>query len=895
MEEGGGKLGLREVQLAALLHDIGKFEQRSGSKGNHAAIGSAFLERYFSKDIADIVAQHHWYIEDIKRENKDSVLIVKIADHISSGEREEREKGETGDPSVEPLLSIFCKIDIGRGNLPQERYYPISPMTLGADIFPRDLKEYKDEKNMWNLQKEYRNLWKEFVKEMEKVGADFETLYHLLWKYTWCIPSAVWRDIPDIALFDHLRTTAAIATCLEYQSLGEKRLENLFRGVTEYWRTKQQNNGRDLNELLEIFKEKASGEEIVEFIEKQNFLLIGGDISGIQKFIYNIKSPQMAQKGMAKRLRGRSFYLSLLGESIAHYILSRLSLPITNLLWCSGGHFYILAPNKFLEDLVEIEKELNTMMLREFQGELFIILGWEPGTAYDVIEFSQFLDRCKEKIAEKKKRKALSAIKELVDLNLTRSILPKGCKIQTCSICGLDYIGENSKKCPLCSRHREIGGKLPKIKYLTEVIANDKPKKCDILFQFGEKDDTRYIGWRISDTNPDIDFGVPVTDSIIRVYNINSTDLDFSIPREVARAFKFYGKIVPTDKGESISFDRIAKFPQGIERLGILRMDVDSLGKIFSVGLQENNRTVSRISTLSRMLDMFFAGYLNNIAERFSVFEEQLNTLCRDCEERVSEPDVKVLEAKIEFKDGVIKNYVMITSNGVLNAELICPRCNKENRPISLIYTTYSGGDDLFVVGPWDIILDFALTVRDEFSRYTAENKNITISGGTFICRSRFPIGRAARIAGENLDKFSKKFPEKDAITVFGETISWKCPTHNSKWNGFDRLLSYGRILEDYIGNGKISKSFLYSILSFWEESFRDISRDLDYVPYEEAERRKSYLPRFKYILARNVSRKGGEEELFSDLDKNIPKIIPWARIPVNWALLRNRGEKKWR
>lgn len=894
-------MGIREVQFAALLHDIGKFKQRSGSEGNHAAISSAFLERYFSKAVADIVIQHHSSIGEIKAENKDSVLIVKIADHISSGEREEREKGETGNPKVEPLLSIFCKVDIEKGSKPDDKYYPVSPLTLSGDIFPRDLKEYRNEKNMWNLQGEYKKLWKEFVKELERVGTDFETLYHLLWKYTWCIPSAVWKDIPDIALFDHLRTTAAIATCLKYQSLGEKSLENLFRGVTGYWSTKQQNDGKSLNELREFFKEKASREEYVEFIEKQNFVLIGGDISGIQNFIYNIKSPQIAQKGMAKRLRGRSFYLTLLGESIAHYILNRLSLPITNLLWCSGGHFYILAPKEFLKDLVEMEKELNTMMLREFQGELFIILGLEPGNAYDMIEFSQFLDRCKEKISEGKKRKALGAIKELGDLNLTRSILPKGGKIQTCSICGFDYIGEDNKKCQLCSLHKKIGSKLPKIKYLVEIITPDKPEGCDILFKFVREEKTRYIGWRISYKNPDIDFSVPVTNSITRVYNINATDLDISIPREVTRAFKFYGKIVPTDDGESISFDRIAKFSQGIERLGILRMDVDFLGRIFSIGLQEKNRTVSRISTLSRMLDMFFAGYLNNITERFSVFEGQLDTLCSACEERLSEPNVKILKSKIEFKDGVIKDYVMITSGGLPDAKLICSRCNRENKSIPLIYTTYSGGDDIFVVGPWDIILDFALIMREEFSRYVAENKNITISGGTFICRSRFPIGRAARIAGENLDNFSKKFPSKNAITVFGETVSWKCSSHNSKWNGFDGLLSYGRVLEDYTKdskakNIKISNSFLYSVLSFWGESFSDISRDRGYIPYEEAERRKSYLPRFKYLLARNFSRKTEEEEeLFSDLDKNVPKIIPWARIPVNWALLRNRGEKKWK
>ena len=40
-----------------------------------------------------------------------------------------------------------------------------------------------------------------------------------------------------------------------------------------------------------------------------------------KNFIYKIASPEDAQKGMSKRLRGRSLYLTLLGESIVSYII----------------------------------------------------------------------------------------------------------------------------------------------------------------------------------------------------------------------------------------------------------------------------------------------------------------------------------------------------------------------------------------------------------------------------------------------------------------------------------------------------------------------------------------------------------------------------------------------
>ena len=87
------------------------------------------------------------------------------------------------------------------------------------------------------------------------------------------MPSAAYVDHPDISLFDHLKTTSALATCLYYYSQ-----ENEFK-----------------------------------FTDKEDaYLIVNGDISGIQKFIYKISSPQEAQKGMSKRLRGRSLYLNQL-------------------------------------------------------------------------------------------------------------------------------------------------------------------------------------------------------------------------------------------------------------------------------------------------------------------------------------------------------------------------------------------------------------------------------------------------------------------------------------------------------------------------------------------------------------------------------------------------------
>ena len=76
------------------------------------------------------------------------------------------------------------------------------------------------------------------------------------------------------------------------------------------------------------------------FRTQNAFMLVSGDVSGIQDFLYTIPS-----KGALKSLRGRSFYLEIMLENFIDVLLEDLGLARTNLLYSGGGHFYLLAPN----------------------------------------------------------------------------------------------------------------------------------------------------------------------------------------------------------------------------------------------------------------------------------------------------------------------------------------------------------------------------------------------------------------------------------------------------------------------------------------------------------------------------------------------------------------------
>src|SRR5581483_490823 len=185
-------------------------------------------------------------------------------------------------------------------------YYPLVPLSVSDAVFPAAAGEADKDRAL--LTEAYGQLWKGFIAEQEQLPrgsfqAYFDSLVYLLHKYTWCIPSATSVNDPSISLFDHSRVAAALAVCL--------------------------------------FDVRQSGH-----CPEQEFLLIEGDISGIQAFIYNPAfNGQELQNGMARRLRGRSFYINLLNRTVADYLLGQLGLYSINMLWSAGGHFLIIAPN----------------------------------------------------------------------------------------------------------------------------------------------------------------------------------------------------------------------------------------------------------------------------------------------------------------------------------------------------------------------------------------------------------------------------------------------------------------------------------------------------------------------------------------------------------------------
>jgi len=153
-------------------------------------------------------------------------------------------------------------------------------------------------------------------------------LLNVLQKHTTTIPSGFDKHIP---FYDDVKIKAAIAVCLkEYET-----------------------SGGDIEEDTAL-------------------LLVGGSISGIQDFIYDIIS-----KNASKNLKGRSFYLQMIVDTVLQKVLAKLNLYQANIIYASGGGFFILAPNtsKVKHQLASLEQEIADKLFKVHQTQLFLAMG----------------------------------------------------------------------------------------------------------------------------------------------------------------------------------------------------------------------------------------------------------------------------------------------------------------------------------------------------------------------------------------------------------------------------------------------------------------------------------------------------------------------------------------
>lgn len=787
--------------LGGLLHDIGKLvfrSQQTKPGENHESLGENFVREFL---LTKFDCFKNYEKEILYAMNRGDTF-VKFADHASAKERISEDSSKTR----RPLYSIFKNVDIGLDDdyIKQNYVYYLEPNPLEMDKnnYPKVVKMHSE---LWNPDKnEMINLHKsnleQFKQELIKLYQEGETrhskaimttLYTLLWKYTSTVSSASYLSVPDISLFDHSRMVAALAVSMQ--------------------------NSEDKNTPL---------------------ILLKGDVSGIQKFIYNeIKETDKA----SKKLRGRSFFIKLLTDTICNYIIRQFNLYPANIVYNSGGSFEIILPaNKDnIETLQSIENKINHSLFKMFGPKLQIVLSWGEYKAESLGQnFSDIQTDLTQKLTNKKLQKSL---------NILDKIFPKD-------------VLKNETHYHSSIRFDELGTAIPYADYLIEVQSKTLPpiKNSDneqsTIIELPDFDTYWYIisksrGVSLEETLRKIQEFKP---EMVLIYTLHSTNISdsasltkkfFDIP--IGFSFKFIASHAPIKQEKYaglMEFEDLAKVDSSnYPLLGIVRMDVDNLGFIFKSGMKSELYSITRLASLSRQMDMFFTRDVSLLAK---------------------------------------KHY---------------------------IYITYSGGDDLFAVGSWTRIIDFALEVRNNFRQYVAENMNITLSGGIAVTKDRYPLAKSALLSEEQEDiakKSSlpndKKEGEKDKVALFEIPL---------KWNEFDNKIKFAKQLVKITQKAEndpkgISSSMIYRLLTYVKQTFRrDGTMNLEMLHRINA--KIAYLFGRREITDAKINNiKNDDPNEIKELKKEFLKYFLYneetqksrwyATFPViaNYVILKNRKQK---
>jgi CRISPR-associated protein Csm1 len=678
--------------------------------------------------------------------------------------------------------------------------YRTTALSLDAAIFPAPREP---------LQADYPTLWRHFDGAWESLP-DASPAFHdpdafalawlsLLRTYAWCVPAAAYADEPDVSLADHLQVTGALAACL--------------------W---------DLPEdALARLEADSSRDEPVA-------LLAGGDVSGIQRFLYTISS-----SGAAKSLRGRSAYLSLLCDAVAEYVRRGLELPPSNVLYSSGGHFYLLAPLSAVDQLPRLREEVTRVLLDFFGGDVAVVLEAIELLASDLkvdrnLPRSPLGERWRE-LGGKLRAAKQTLLREVARADPGKVFGPFGVGGPEvfCVVChsepdqpqglkdrGLsrpvpDVAEEAERKCSLCESFEELSRRIARAEYLVlrrvEPRTRGELKWHSVLTALGvelwlDKEDA------LMERHRDGDW-------VLRLNDLSLAAVRLPTGAVPVVASRFLPNFTPfQDDGAIREMADLAQSSDGAPYFGALRMDVDNLGRLFSEGLG-GRLSLSRLATLSRSLSTFFEGYLNRICEELDPGHAHL-------------------------------------------------------------YLLYSGGDDLLAVGSWDKIVSLAERVREEFRRYTCHNPALTLSGGTSLHHEKFPLYQAAELAGGLLEAakaWERDGRTKDAFNLWGQRLEWDALAWARQWHDS---------LTDWLDHDKVRRAFVFKlarIASMHDEIQNEFSRRRDLT--EDQVRRRVRHERWLWTLVYYLVKESAE--LQADLRRFQEELVHEGRVRYLASLAR--------
>ena len=603
---------------------------------------------------------------------------------------------------------------------------------------------------------EYEKLWGEILNVAKELrfGGDpdiaVSQVAGLVEWYCWPVHDSSYGTVNDVSLADHSRAVATVAACLA--RVAEERTGSSQVGewaVTELF-------GNYPKEAR-----KSEPEGVDPSFKEDIFRLVVGDLKGIQRFIYDVFG-----EGTAKQLRARSFTVEIWCDRLAAYLCREVGIPEACRIYATGGKFLLLLPNltkltwkdssenrhqgsltdylRYFQDLVNEDIEQTF----DHRVPLRLVLASVPLSQLDLIKPGKL----REKLDELMKLLNLASGHPYWELP-GEFFSPLDPPAEYISASTTEIRDETGIREEIDKYFTGLGRKLTRVSFLIQ-----KPDRSPA------------DGKRVSDNK--LDVPIPGTEWEVTTFSdLNSSSgkgnfiISLNQYKPEAAGFRWYASArVPAwpkkeeayeqcywgalkrlckeklrdrpekgdeepENGNPLTFDQLATAAElftGFGRLGVLRMDVDNLGYIISRGLDQyrerlaerlgknpdeiNVYSLSRLASLSSSLVRFFSGLLPKLLE------------------------------KIEYEQPAC-------------GQLSCKRVLASD----LVIIIYAGGDDCFLVGPWDLLAQVAFEIREFFHCWTCGNPDLGLSGGLYLMDGHYPIRVGAEKAGEEEERAKSK------------------------------------------------------------------------------------------------------------------------------------------
>ncbi len=837
-----------KVALAGLLHDIGKLAEDAmfvtpeylnnnaglyqpySTSHRHAVYTAAFVE-HIEKLLPRQLNKDQWGLDDpfINMAAGHHVpqtpfqWIIATADRLSSGwDRKTFEEYNQAiafqDYKKTRLLPLFEGLlrNSRDGSAGYAYRYPLKEISA-LNIFP-GLKENIEPVDQEKALKEYKDLFDEFVYALERLlhkddnlSLWFDHFESLMLIYTSAIPAArAGKVVPDVSLYDHSKSTAAIATALY-----------LYH--------------RDTDSLTV---------EAIRNRDHNKFLLIGGDFYGIQNFIFSDTGESARHR--SKILRGRSFAVSLICELAADMICRKIGLPSTSVMLNAAGKFTILAPNtdSARKALLQSEKIINQWLMERTFGECsFGISGIETKPVdFESGSFLKTYERLSDEMSARKYRKfdpvkhagVVEGFLDSFDNTLSPPLCPYCGKRPSSRTAEAQKKDANDKSlCAICWDHIFLGENVVKKTRIAITVrdADIKGERAKLLEPiFGEYQVAFIDGglrqlaqngqllkyWDIAisaDGKAAKDVTARFINGYVPVYD-DEDGYDDRLLEGRKSEDKKLDLIDAIKDNRPKTFEHLAckamnplvdeknKYV-GIQALGVLKADVDHLGMLMSCGIPERRYSISRLATLSRQLNAFFCLYLP---------------------------------------------YALKTESAFKN-----------------IYTVFAGGDDLFLIGPWNRIIDLADYLKDRFENYVCKNPEVHFSAGISLLKANTPVAKMANDAESALE--ASKHSGRDRITVFGETAQWR---------EFAELKKIAGTIEGWRNDHLVNNAELFRLNHFiamagLEKALME-EKEIHLIDMEALKWRAL----FRYSAERNIGKNVKDENKKALIRKEFNQVAAW-------------------